>query len=103
MDSRLEQFERPSMDRRMISEILRSKNMSAEQGSNWLSEWGGPGGYEAWSRQPKTERLVYFAYKLGYSNVEDIAAATDLSRAVVNYELSKLETAGLVEPGVVLK
>ena len=89
------------MDTKIIRDIQRSPSMSAEQGSSWLSEWGGPGGYSFWAKQPLSDRVVYFAVTEGYSTQKDIRDATGLSSGEVSTSLTKLERKGLIETGVV--
>ena len=94
---------RMSMDSRMVREISRSPEMSAEQGSEWLGDWGGPSGYQFWARQPVNQRLTYFAIQDGYTTARDIADVTDLKQADVSRALVALDKRGIVALGVVEK
>ena len=87
---------RMTMDSRMVREIERSSGMSAEQGSGWLSEWGGPVAYRYWAKQPVADRMTYFAIQEGYTAPEDIAAVTDLGVKDVNKSIRKLEKQGVI-------
>jgi hypothetical protein len=87
----------------MVQAIGRDARMSSEQGGEWLGSFGGPSGYVYWAKQPKVDRLTYFAVQEGYTTPADIAAATDLSVGDVNTSLTKLEGRGLIEPGVVAR
>lgn len=90
------------MDSRMVDEIQRSPQMMQEQGgSAWLADWGGPGAYIYWSKQPLNERMTYFAVLEGYSTSQDIADVTGLAKADVTRALTKLSKQGLVETGVI--
>ena len=92
-----------NMDSRMVDEISRSSEMSAEQGASWLQEYGGSAGYTYWSKRPLNERLTFFAVQEGYSNSQDIADATDLKVGDVNRALTVLQDKGFVAQGVVSK
>ncbi len=94
---------RMSMDSRMVNEIRRSPAMMREQGgSDWLSDWGGSGGYMYWAKQPVEDRMTFFAVQEGYSTQQDIADVTGLKTGDVSRSLTKLEKRGLVAPGVVV-
>ena len=90
---------RLSLDTRMISQILEK----GDQPSTWLSEWGGPSGYQFWAKQPLADRLTFFAVTEGFNTPQDIASAADLKVSDVRRSLSKLEKAGLIETGVTTK
>lgn len=97
MDSRLQRFERPRMAEKMISEIQRDPVMSAEQGGNWLSDWGGPTAYRYFAKAPRNDRLTYYAISsAGCSTVEDIAAVTDLRTSQVEASIARLQRAGWI-------
>lgn len=88
------------MDTRMIREIADSPALSAEN-PHICSDWGGPEMYTYLAKQPQAIRMTYLAVQNGYSTVEDISAATDLPVKDVDKALSRLSTAGIVDPGVV--
>ena len=88
------------MDTRVVRDIQRSPKMSAEQGPNWLSDFGGPQGYSYWAKQPMPERVTYFAVQEGATTQQQVVDWTGLRSGEVSSALSSLERKGLVEKGV---
>ncbi len=86
----------PNMDPAIVESILRDRSMLSEQGSGWLSGWGGPSYYLTLSKLPVRERLVYAAVLEGYGDNASISDATGLSLSDVGYGLSALQSKGLV-------
>lgn len=89
-------MKRLPMDPKMVREISRSPQMSAEQGG-FLSGWGGSSGYIKFAKMPTNERLVYAAVLEGNTDSSAIEVVTGLSGKEVNGALSKLGRQGLVE------
>lgn len=89
------------MDSKVVDKIRRSPQMSAEQGSSFMSDWGGSSNYIAFAKKPVEQRVTYFAVQQGYSTVKDISDATGLSTGEVNSALTQLSRDGLVDVGVV--
>jgi len=86
----------PYIDPTLVDKIMRDPGMLSEQGSYWLSGWGGPQLYLTLARLPTKERLVYAAVLEGYSDATSIAEATGLSGKETSSGLGKLQAKGLV-------
>ena len=85
-----------NMDSRMVDEISRNQTQLSEQGTGWLSDYGGALGYGYWAKRPLNERMTFFAVQEGYTTPTDIAAATDLKLKDVNRALTVLTEKGFV-------
>jgi len=89
------QYRRLPFDPRMVQEIQGSPSMRTEQGSNFLSQWGGIQGYTRASGMPVGARVTYYALKDGIP-VDDVSDATGLSRQEASEGLSWLKSRGYV-------
>lgn len=89
-------------DPRMVAEIMRNPQNLQEQGPGFMQDWGGPQAYIDWGRVDPEIRMVYFANKAGYSNSNDIEAATGLSSREVSRGIAYLEKNGYVMPGAIV-
>lgn len=103
MTSRNDYGKRLPVDLRIVRRVYEDPKMSAEQGSEFMSQWGGAPDYVYWARQPVNMRMTYFAIKDGWTDVRDIAAVTELSTRDVSTALTKLENSGVVEPGTITR
>jgi len=83
-------------DPRIVEKIQRSPQMMAEQGSTFLTNWGGPGAYQMAANLPVKQRVTYYAVSEGLTTPEEISIAVDLSVEEVNSALSQLSKKGLV-------
>lgn len=100
MIATLEPFASPRVDSRMLREIQSDSRMASEN-PNMMAEWGGPGAYQYWVKQPVADRLTYFAVQQGYSDPKAIADVTDLKLADVNRSIGKLTEQGFLAVGEV--
>lgn len=82
-------------DPRMASEIRGSSMMSAEQGPQFLSEWGGPEGYAQVAQMPMEARVVFRALQDGVP-ATDIPTVTGLSTKETNVGTNWLVAKGVV-------
>lgn len=85
------------VDPRFIEKIQGSPEMRADQGSSFMSDYGGPSTYITMSGLAPTERLVYSAVLQGESVPEEIASITALDIKRVNSDLANLTKMGLVK------
>ncbi|KKN03507.1 hypothetical protein LCGC14_1106990 [marine sediment metagenome] len=83
-------------DPRMLSVIERSPQRMAEQGSGFLQDWGGAGGYHQVAGMKPETRMVFFAVQEGYTEPTQIEVATGLSGPEVSRGMQELERKGLV-------
>jgi len=88
--------ERLPFDTRMLQKMQKSPQMMAEQGSGFLSDWGGPSGYIAAVKMGPNTREVYYAVVDGYTDPSQIEVATGLSSSEVSKGMRDLERKGLV-------
>ena len=93
--------ERLPVDTRIIQRIMRSPQMMAEQGSGFMSAWGGPALYTRLARRPAAERMVYYAISEGHTTPDAISVVTGLDVKTVSGAVSSLEGQGLVTKGAV--
>jgi hypothetical protein len=82
---------RNPIDSRLANKISRSPTMMSEQGSGFMSAYGGVGNYVQFAKMPQNERLVYAARLEGYSNPDEIALVTGLNLTEVNKTLNIIE------------
>lgn len=85
------------MATKMVEEISRSPSMRSEQGSGWLSDWGGPSQYVAMGKAPMEARLVYYALQEGATDEASIGIHSGLSVGDVSRGLSYLRGKGWVK------
>ena len=90
------EMRRISVDPRMVQEIQRSPSMRAEQGPEFLQDWGGPEQYQVLARMPVPERLTYVAVLEGYTEPSEIEVVTGLTSGEVSGALTDLRRKGLV-------
>ena len=85
----------PSVDYRVVERIQGSSQMRAEQGSGWLSQYGGPSGF----RELDSPGLgdVYNAV-VGGATTEELPVWTGLSNGDISGHLKTLEKMGLIAP-----
>jgi len=84
------------VDPRVIDKIQRSPSMSYEQGSDFMSGFGGPQQYKQFAKLPTGQRLTYAAVLEGHTEPIDISVVTGLTPEEVDAALTKLERRGLV-------
>jgi len=87
---------RVPFDPKMVQEIQRSPRMRAEQGGDWLQDWGGPSGYVEFAGLPTFERLTYAAVLEGHTEPSEIEVVTGLSSTQVSGALTSLQRKSLV-------
>ena len=92
-----EKYRRLPFDTRMVQEIQGSPSMRAEQGSQFLSSWGGSRGYQTMATMPPEQRMVYRAVEDGITESHEIAQVTGLSNSEVQSALVVLSKRGLVK------
>lgn len=91
-----DKMRRLPFDPKMAKEIARSPAMSAEQGPNFLSSWGGPSQYRMFAKLPMCERLVYASVLEGATTPGEMEIKTGLTSTEVSKGLGKLQKKGLV-------
>jgi hypothetical protein len=84
------------MDPKMVQEIVSSPAMSSEQGSGFLSQYGGPNQYIEMARVPEEARITFYAVQAGASSPDEIEVMTGLSKNKINSGIGFLEKRGLV-------
>ena len=89
------------IDSKMVQEIQSDPQMSQEQGTGFMSDWGSPGAYQYWSRQPLSDRMVFYATQAGYNTPQAIADVTSLKIKDVNKSIGKLTEQGFLAVGEV--
>lgn len=90
-----DRMRRLPFDPKMAREIARSPAMSAEQGSGFLSGWGGTSGYQQLGKLPMYERLVYASLLEGATTPGEIEIRTGLTPTEVDRGLGGLQKKGL--------
>jgi len=88
------------VDPKIIDEISRSPRMRAEQGPDWLMQYGGPGMYQEAASWSPAQRGTYYAVIEGYSTPEEIASVADLKESQVNSALTFLKRKGVIQETV---
>ncbi len=83
-------------DPRMLEKIDRSSTMRAEQGAEFLQDWGGSAGYQRVAQLHPSTREVYFAVIEGGMTPEQLEVMTGLSKAEVARGRSELLREGLI-------
>lgn len=91
------------VDARIVDEINRTPIFLREQGSPFMSHYGGASTYIAVSKLTGDERVAFYAVQDGFDNAADIAGATGMSESDASKALSSLQTKGYVSSGQVAK
>lgn len=89
-------MQRIPVDPRVVDKIQRSPRMRYEQGSGFMSSWGGPSQYQQYSRLPVEQRICLAAVREGVTSEDQIAVVTGLSPTQVSKGISGLQKKGLV-------
>ena len=98
-----DEFERIPVDPRIVQDIQTHRKMRDEQGSTFMTKWGGPSEYSKLASMPAPDRLVLMAVKEGYATPATIADVTGLPVDTVNSRVSILKGQGLIEKDEVSK
>ena len=96
MPDNYSQYKRMPFDPRMAQEIQGSPAMRNEQGSTFLSNWGGTQGYQQMSRMSAPERVVYRAVQDGITDENSLSTMTGLSPTEVSQAVSSLNRKGFI-------
>lgn len=91
-----DRYSQLNVDPRMVDEISRDARMSSEQGSSFMSQWGGPDIYKLVASMSEDQRLTYIGYLKGFANSAEIADATGLDIDLVNKNIRALGRQGLI-------
>jgi len=86
----------PSVDYRVVQQIQSSPQMMGEQGSGFMSQYGGPSGYVELDSDP-TLGLVYQALEQG-ALTEELPVWTGLPTKDINSALVRLAQLKVIEP-----
>jgi CRP-like cAMP-binding protein len=84
------------VDPRVIERIQKSSEMQYEQGSDFMSGWGGPARYRALTKLPMEQRICYAAILEGVTTEDQIGIVTGLSPEETSRGLAGLQAKGLV-------
>jgi len=85
------------VDPRIVERVSRSPAMLAEQGPNFMSDWGGSSMYQAMSKAPSEARVVYYGVVEGTTSPEELEVVTGLDKTSVERGLQWLQRKGYVE------
>jgi len=91
-----QKMQRIPVDPRVVERIQRSPQMSYEQGSGFLEDWGGSSQYKELARLPVEQRLCLAAVREGVTTEDQLGIVTGLSPEQVSRGLSGLQKKGLV-------
>jgi len=90
------QMRRIAVDPKVVDLIQRSPSMSYEQGSDFMSGWGGPQQYKQLARLPVEQRLCLAAVREGVTTEDQLGIVTGLSPEQVSRGILGLQNKGLV-------
>ena len=91
------------VDPRMIQQIQGNPQMSSEQGSGLMADWGGPQMYQEMAVLPASVRVTYYAVRGGASNSNDISVQTGLTTKEVDSAVNFLTKRGYISAETVTK
>lgn len=84
------------VDPKLVDRVASSPRLAAEQGPDWLSEYGGPGNYVALSKVSGSDRDVWFKINAGLHFPDQVMVATGLSQKDLNAAVKRLARKHLV-------
>ena len=80
----------------IVEQVSRSPTMLAEQGPNFLQDWGGAAIYQEMSKAPVEARTIYYGVVGGSTSPEELQVVTGLSEKEVSKGLKWLQKKGYV-------
>ena len=84
------------VDPRIVERVSRSSTMLAEQGPNFMQDWGGTAMYQAMSKAPFEARVIYYGVVEGTTSPEELEIVTGLDKTSVERGLQWLKRKGYV-------